>query len=127
MRRRAGIAGLAALLCCAALAQNAPPGPASAVASRPIAFKQEEDFATQLARVGVGLVLALGIGAAALAVYKRSSAPQRGGRRLRLLETLRLGPKQSLLLVELDGKTLLIGQNGETLAVLERPAAQDVN
>ena len=44
---------------------------------------------------------------------------------MRLIETLRLGPKASLFLVELDGKTLLIGQHGESLAVLERPPRQD--
>ena len=48
-------------------------------------------------------------------------APQAGGRRMRLVETLRLGPKATVFLVEVDGSTLLIGQHGETLALLEAP------
>ena len=78
-------------------------------------------------RVGIGLVLALGVGAAALAGYRRLHAPRMSGRRMRLLETLRLGPKSTLFLVDLDGRTLLIGQDGDALAVLERQTPPQAN
>ena len=129
MRRSAGIGCLVVALALAitgsTLAQETPAGKASTAPGRTIAFKQEEDLATQLARVGAGLAIALLVGAVALVGYKRLIWTQGGGRRMRLIETLRLGPKASLFLVEVDGKTLLIGQYGESLAVLERPPRQD--
>ena len=129
MRGPTGIACLVAALAIAGAtpAQEAPAGKASAAPSRSVSFKREEDLAAQLARIGAGLVIALGVGAAALVGYKRLITTQPGGRRMRLIETLRLGQKASLFLVELDGKTLLIGQYGESLAVLERPTRQDEN
>jgi flagellar biogenesis protein FliO len=85
-------------------------------------YKQGDDIGASLGRVGIGLTIALGVGVAALAAYKRLVlAPQAGGRRMRLVETLRLGPKATVFLVEVDGSTLLIGQQGETLALLEAP------
>src|SRR6201988_4722965 len=108
-------------------AHEVPAGKASAAPPSGITFKREEDLGTQWVRVGAGLVIALRVGVAALIGYKRLMPTQPGGRRMRLIETLRLGQQASLFLVELDGKTLLIGQYGKSLAVLERPARQDEN
>src|SRR5262245_22894473 len=99
-------------------AHEALPGKPSAVPPSGVTFKREEDFGAQLMRVGAGLVIALGVGAAALLGYKRLAPTPPGGRRMRLVETLRRGQQVSLFLVELDGKTLLIGQYGKSLAVL---------
>ncbi len=123
---RAGIGGLALTLVLhvAAHAQDAPAArPGAAAASRAgIGYKQDEDIGVSLGRVGIGLVIALGVGIAALAAYKRLVLqPQASGRRMRVIETLRLGPKATIFLVEVDGSTLLIGQQGDTLAVLEAP------
>lgn len=122
MSRRRAIIGLAAALAfpCAAQLPEPPPGKHNGAASarRSVPFKQEDDSAALLARVAAGLVLALGVGGVALAGYKRLVAPQVAARRLRLLQTLRLGAKASLHLVELDGATLLIGQNGEALSLI---------
>lgn len=108
-------------LSCGAAAQPPTSGPAAADPARPIPYKREEDLAGQLVRVGVGLAVALGVAFAALYGYKRylgrHLAPT--GRRMRVVESLRLTPKTTLFLVEVDGKTLLISQVGETLVALK--------
>jgi hypothetical protein len=123
LRACIGVLALALVVHLAAHAQDAPAARPSAAASRVggIPYKQDEDVGASLGRVGIGLVIALGVGIAALAGYKRLALPQTGGRRMRLIETLRLGPKAAIFLVEVDGRTLLIGQQGDTLAVLETP------
>ena len=121
MKLRAGIGGVAAallLLHVPAPAQEVPT--ARPAASRPsIPYKQGDDIGASLGRVGIGLVIALGVGIAALVAYKRMVLTPAASRRMRLVETLRLGPKVAIFLVEVDGRTLLIGQQGETLAVLD--------
>jgi hypothetical protein len=122
MKLRAGIGGVAAallLLHVPAHAQEAPTAPPPAASRPSIPYKQGNDIGASLGRVGVGLVIALGVGVAALAAYKRMVLTPAAGRRMRLVETLRLGPKIAIFLVEVDGRTLLIGQHGETLAVLD--------
>ena len=131
MTLRAGIGrlGVALLLTlvldAAAQAPEAPPlRPGAGAASRAaIPYKRDDDSGASLGRVGIGLAIALGVGIAALAGYKRLVLPHAagGGRRMRLIETLRLGPKAAVFLVEVDGRALMIGQQGETLAVLEAP------
>lgn len=121
------VAAAAIGLSCAALAQQPGTGQ-EAAPSRPIPYKQDTDLAGQLARVGVGLVLALGVGVSALYGYRRYFARYLApaGRRMRVVESLRLTPKTALFLVEVDGKTLLISQAGETLVALSRDVPRDV-
>jgi len=121
VRQLVAICCFATALAGTAHAVETPAAKASSAPARTIAFKSDDDLTAPLARVVVGLVLALGVGAAALAGYKRFTATHGGTRRMRLIETLRLGPKATLFLVELDGRTLLIGQQGESLAQIERP------
>jgi flagellar protein FliO/FliZ len=50
-----------------------------------------------------------------------------GGRRLRFVEAMALGSRDKLLIVEVDGKSLLLGvttQNIQLLTELDTPAAQ---
>ncbi len=42
-----------------------------------------------------------------------------GGKRIRIAEVRRLGPKTALFLVEVDGRSLLLGQQGDRLMLLE--------
>jgi flagellar biogenesis protein FliO len=115
-------------LSCAASAQQPVTGQAASAPSRPIPYKQDTDLADQLARVGLGLVLALGVGVAGLYGYRRYFARYLtpAGRRMRVVESLRLTPKTALFLVEVDGRTLLISQAGETLVALSRDVPGDV-
>jgi flagellar biogenesis protein FliO len=76
--------------------------------------------------VAVLLVLLLAAAAAALWWAKRSgravSVPG-GRRRLKVLERLPLARGAALVVVEYDGRTLLIGQSGDRLSLIEPPAA----
>jgi flagellar biogenesis protein FliO len=44
-------------------------------------------------------------------------------RRLTLVESMRLGPKASLYLVQMDGRTLLLGQSGDRITVVVNDSA----
>lgn len=97
--------------------------PATPPAAQPIPYRRDESVgAMALDVVGVlGISLAVGVGA--LVVLRRWLARSQGspGRRLRVVETVRLTPKSALFLVELDRSTLLIGQQGDSLVVLAPP------
>lgn len=118
-----------AVLCaqpCAAAGQAAP-RPAESQATQPartIPYRKDDDIGALALNVGLGLLVALGVGVGVLYALRRylAGVQKAPGRRLRVLETVRLGPKSALVLVEVDGSTLLIGQQGESLAVLDRPA-----
>jgi len=118
---------MAAVLCaapCAAVEQPQP-RPEAQAAQRPIPFRKDDNLGDMAINVGVGLIVAIGAAVGALYLMRRYLVTvQRGpGRRLRVIETIRLGPKSALFLVELDGRGLLIGQQGDTLAVLAHPPA----
>jgi flagellar biogenesis protein FliO len=87
-----------------------------------IPFKPADDLLTLLIPVAVALVVLLAVAAAVLAVYRRGGI-QLGGarapRRLKVLERLAVSRRSALLLVEYDGRTLLVGQSGEQLSLLE--------
>jgi flagellar biogenesis protein FliO len=78
--------------------------------------------------VAVLLVLLLAAAAAALWWAKRSgSAMTLPGRqrRLKVLERLPLSRGAALVVVEYDGRTLLIGQSGDRLSLIEQRSAAD--
>ena len=94
-------------------------------ATAPIPFRKDDNAGALAVNVGLGLIVALGLGIGVLYLLKRylvgmQRAP---GRRLRVIETVRLSPKASLFLVECDNRALLIGQHGDTLAVLDAPSS----
>ncbi len=66
------------------------------------------------------LVVAVAVGAAYLLKRYFVAAPgDAGGKRVRIAEVRRLGPKTALILVEVDGRSLLLGQQGDRLMLLE--------
>lgn len=89
----------------------------------PIPYKQEDSLGSQLAEMAGALVLALGFGLGALYLWKRVSGVRPAtdaARRLRVVETLRLGPRATLFLVELDGKPFIVGQHADRLIIVAR-------
>jgi flagellar biogenesis protein FliO len=86
-----------------------------------IPFKPADDLVTLLLPVAVTLVLLLAAAAVALALLRRRGALPGGrqARRLKLIERLALSRRSALLIVEYDGRPLLLGESGEQLQVLE--------
>lgn len=91
-----------------------------------IPFKRAEEplSAGTLMRVGLGLGVAIAVGVGALYLVRRylprSLGQSVGGeRRIRLLEARRLTPKLTLLLVEVDGRPVLLSQSSERVDVLQ--------
>jgi flagellar biogenesis protein FliO len=88
-----------------------------------IPFKPADDLVGMLVPVLVVLlVLLLAAAWAALAALKRRGVLVPGGRqarRLRLVERLPVSRRSALLLVEYDGRPLLLGESGEQLRLLE--------
>lgn len=86
-----------------------------------IPFKPAEDLLTLLAPVAVTLVVLLALAVAVLALLKRFGAPfpARQTRRLKLIERLALSRRTAVLLVECDGRRLLLGESGERISLLE--------
>jgi flagellar biogenesis protein FliO len=108
-----------------AAAQPAPSRGAETTATKPIPYRKDESFGDLATNVGFGLIVAIGVGVGALYLLRRYlvTMQKSPGRRLRVIESVRLGPKSALFLVELDGRGLLVGQQGDTLAVLAHPDA----
>jgi flagellar biogenesis protein FliO len=121
----AGLLAVALALAPGARAEPPPARAADAKAAPTIPFRKDEGAGAMLVDVGLGLAVALGAGLVVLYLLRRylANAQQAPGRRLRVIETVRLGPKAALYLVEFDDRSLLIGQQGENLAVLAPPPA----
>lgn len=114
---RLGLLVLLWVLCCGAHGQKADPAP------RAIPYKEDSSAADALWRAGLGL---LGLGALALAlVYGYKRLPRFAGpalsKRLKVVETLRLSPRTTLFLLEMDHKALLVSLSGQETRVLVPP------
>lgn len=83
-------------------------------------FKPDDNLGDQLWRVALlsGIVV-IGVAIATYG-YKRLGGRLRThrGKRLRLIESMRLAPKTALFLVQFDDMTVLVGQQGDNLSVL---------
>jgi len=108
----------------AAFAQEPP----AAVSSKPIPYKKEESGAGAAAGQSIIILAALlGVTWGGLMLVKRYLPQLRhklplpfkpnAERRLKIIETVRLGPKSSLYLVQFDQKTLLLAQSGDNIIV----------
>jgi flagellar biogenesis protein FliO len=103
-----------------------PPARAAAPA-QPIPYRKDESVGAMALDVAGVLGVSLAVGVGALVLLRRYLVRTQGapGRRLRVVETVRLTPKSALYLVELDRRTLLIGQQGDSLVVLAPAAPPD--
>ena len=93
-----------------------------------IPFKPAEDLFALLVPVAALLLALLAAAAAALWYARRRGAGFAAAgkaRRLRVLERLALSRHVALVLVEYDGRPILLGQSGERLSLIERGAAKD--
>jgi flagellar biogenesis protein FliO len=117
-RRWAGGCILAIVLVpCAAIAQDATPRPA-------IPFKTEpspvEEYGGRLAAV---LVVLAGLAGAVVYLAKKRIPSWPGlslrGKRLQVVERVRLNPRCALYLVKVDDKEVLLGQCGDNLVPVE--------
>ena len=102
----------------------ADPSSSGARVAQPIAFRKDDGLGAMALDVGLGLAVAIAVAGVVLFLLRRHlrGARNASGRRLRLLETLRLTPKSALFLVEFDGRSVLLGQHGDSLTVLDRSA-----
>lgn len=102
--------------------------PPAAISGKPIPYKKEESGTGAAAGQSiVVLAVLLGLAWGGLVLVKRTlpqwrlklPLPLRSGaeRRLKVIETVRLGPRSSLYLVQLDQKTLLLAQSGDNIVV----------
>lgn len=120
MRRRAAIVAIVAA------PAVAPAQPQGQRASDAIPFRRESaPPGFDGGRWAAGVLAAAAVGAGALWWMRRRlpgavAGPQ--GRRMRVVETLRISPRSTLLLVEVDGRTLLIGEQPGAITVLPVPA-----
>jgi len=88
-----------------------------------IPFKAEnQSVGSDVFRVVLSLVVALGVGVGVLYVARHHFSKLRGvsadTRRIRTLETLRLTPRTTLFLIEFDERVLLLGQHGDAISVI---------
>ncbi len=93
-----------------------------------IPYKQESTVSSSdVGRVVVVFLFVVAVAAGAAYLLKRYyvAAPgDAGGKRIRIAEVRRLGPKTALFLVEVDGRSLLLGQQGDRLMLLESSTKQ---
>lgn len=126
MRRRIVIAALFGAAC-AASAQAERASEPGAIPFR----KGSTPAGFDGSRWAAAVLTALAVGAGLLWWLRRrlpgATAGSRG-RRIKLVETIRVSPRTTLLLVEVDGKTLLVGEPSGAIVLLspaggERPHA----
>lgn len=88
-----------------------------------IAYRQDSGFGDELLRSGLvlGVLAAVFVGATYLVRRLQLQRVAGTSRRMKVLETLRLTPKSTVFLVEVDGRKVLIGQSGSGLTMLGEP------
>lgn len=90
-----------------------------------IAFRKELTPGFDTGRWALGGVVALGAGLGVLWLLRRrlpGLLPPAGARRLKLVESLRVSPRTTVLLVEVDGRMLVLGEHAGALVLLSLPA-----
>lgn len=87
-----------------------------------IPFKPADDLFAMLLPVAIVLLVLAALAVAAMFWFRRAGLPLAGSRqarRLRLVERVVLSRRSSLLLVECDGRKLLLGESGDRLSLLD--------
>jgi flagellar biogenesis protein FliO len=88
-----------------------------------IPFKPADDLFGMLLPVAIVLLVLAAAAVLAVLYFRRAGLPLAGprqARRLRLVERVVLSRRASLLLVECDGRKLLLGESGDRLSLLDR-------
>jgi hypothetical protein len=128
MRRRIALLAMAGAACAATAQVGSPPAARTALegAASGIPFRRETVPGFDAGRWAAGVGLALAVGAAMLWWLRRRMPGAAAGphtRRLKVVESLRVSPRTTLLLVEVDGRALLLGEQPGALVLL-LPAAE---
>jgi hypothetical protein len=113
-----------------ALGAQSAAGPATASSAERIPFKQDEDelgatiWRAALATAGIALIAVVAV----YAMRRHGLAPIAGtndAKAVRLVQTLRTGPKTTLLVVRFGAQRVLLGQSERGLQVLASEPAED--
>jgi len=104
-------------------------GPCFALAAAPVEGSMTSGLGGQLAQLGLGLLVVVGLIFMLGYVMRRVGplAPQ-GGQHIRLISSYPLGPRDRLALVEVGGQQLLLGISPgriTTLHVLDEPVTEN--
>jgi flagellar biogenesis protein FliO len=119
-----------------ARADSTAPSAQAAVPANAIPYKKTDAGTGATAGKSFSILAVLvGLACAGLFVLRRYfpqlpmglKMPLKAGapRKLTLVESMRLGPKASLYLVQLEGRTLLLGQSGDSITVVANGGADD--
>ena len=105
--------------------------PLAAVPAAPVEGGLSTGLAAQLAQLGMGLLVVVGLIFLLGYLMRRVGplAPQ-GGQHIRLISSYPLGPRDRLALVEVGGQQLLLGISPgriTTLHVLDEPVAENAD
>lgn len=95
-----------------------------------IAFRKDALPGFDGGRWALGVVGALGVGLGALWLLRRrlpGILPAGRERRIKLVETLRVSPRSTVIVVEVDGQMLVLGEHGGTLVLLSAPVQPSMN
>jgi flagellar biogenesis protein FliO len=127
MRRWGAI--LLALALAAPDVPAADPGASAPAAAIP--FREDQPLEIDLTRITIGAVLMAAAGGFAWYLSRRRGGAMGGGasrgRRLRVVERLRLSPRTTLVVVEFDGRTLLLAEQPGALLQIDAARAPAAN
>jgi len=127
VRRLLGRAAAVALLACASAGVHGAEQPPAASPPQAIAFKQDDgELGPLLLRSLLAMAAIVGVGFGVLYVMRRRGivpAARPAGRSLRVVESVRLGPRASLFVVQFGESRLLVGQGEHGVSLIARDAA----
>lgn len=127
MRRVLGRAAAVALLACASVGVPAAEPPATASPPQAIAFKQDDgELGPLLLRSLLAMAAIVAVGFGVIHVMRRhgiAPAARPASRSLRVIESVRLGPRAALFVVQFGDSRLLVGQGEHGVSLIARETA----